>query len=116
MKPVDGVALCRVGAARLAFPCDEIEAITGVEGTVLDAALAFGDAATDVGRALLHHGRLLRVDSVDVLSTPSLAILPVPLALASHAALRGFIVLGDALWPLVSVPALLDHLDAGAAA
>lgn len=117
MGPIDGVALCRVGEARLAFPCGEIDAIAAADPAAVDAGLAFGSRAGAEGKALSHQGRLLRVDSVDVLATPALAVLPVPVALAGSAggALEGFVLLAGVLWPLVSVAALLDFLEPGRA-
>jgi hypothetical protein len=116
--PLDGVALCRVGDARLAFPCAEIDAIAPASPEALDAAVAFGARLAGEGRALAHQGRLLKVDSVDVLATTALPVLPVPLAAAGTAggALEGFVQLAGVLWPLVSVRGLLDFLEAGRAA
>ncbi|MBL8921538.1 MAG: protein CrdC [Myxococcaceae bacterium] len=113
MKPIDGIALCRVGEARLAFPCDEIDAIAAVGPDALGAALAFGDVGSPEGKALAHGHRLLQVDSVDVLATTALAVLPVPavIARAAGGALAGFVLLAGDLWPIVSVGGLLDFLE-----
>lgn len=114
---VDGVVLCRVGAARLAVVCHEIDAIALVEGKTWDVGLAFGVDATGEGRALQCHGQLLKVDSIDVLATPGLPVLPVPAALQGlgDGVLTGFIEVLGALWPLVSPSRLLAHLERRAA-
>lgn len=110
---VDGVVLCRVGAARLAVACHEIDAIAPVDGKTWDVGLAFGVDGTGEGRALQCHGQLLKVDSIDVLATPGLEVLPVPAALRSlgDGVLTGFIEVLGALWPLVSPALLLAHLE-----
>jgi hypothetical protein len=110
---VDGVVLCRVGASRLAVACDEVDAIAEPEGEVVDSAAAFGEAPRREGRALQAAGQLLRVDSVDVVSTPGLSVLPVPAALGHlvGGAVTGFVVLSGHLWPLISVRLLLAHLS-----
>ncbi|MDX2011364.1 MAG: hypothetical protein SFW67_14280 [Myxococcaceae bacterium] len=109
---VDGVVLCRVGGARLAVPCDEIDAIAEADGELVDPSVAFGEVLAPVGRALQAAGQLLRVDSVDVVASPGLAVLPTPLALGGliGGALLGFVELSGQLWPLVSVRGLLDWL------
>lgn len=110
---VEGVVLCRVGEARLAVPCGEVDAIAPLDGPAWDVGLAFGSAAGAVeGKALQCFGQLMRVDSVDVLTTPELTVLPVPSLLTGVAdgALTGFVELLGALWPLVSAGHLLEHL------
>ena len=112
---VDGVVLCRVGGARLALACGEVEGIVAPPPRPVELAVAFGEPAQAEGRALSAAGRFLRVDSVDVLATPGLAVLPVPAALTGLAggALTGFVELSGQLWPLVSAQGLLDWLTAG---
>jgi len=115
---VDGVVLCRVGDARLALDCDEIDAIAEPEGHTWDVGVAFGVDGAGQGRALQFRGQLLKVDSIDVLATPGLVVLPVPAALTGVAdgALTGFIEVLGALWPLVSSTLLLAHLEKRAGA
>ena len=110
---VDGVVLCRVGGARLAVDCEEIDAIAEVDGHTWDVGLAFGIDGGAGGRALQCRGQLLKVDSIDVLATPGLVVLPVPAALAGLAdgALTGFVEVLGALWPLVSSALLLEYLE-----
>ncbi|MCU0695284.1 MAG: hypothetical protein MUC96_02010 [Myxococcaceae bacterium] len=114
---VDGVVLCRVGGARFAAPCDEVDAIADAEGELVDPSVAFGEVLAPVGRALQAAGQLLRVDSVDVVASPGLSVLPTPLALAGlvGGALLGFVELSGQLWPLVSVRGLLEWLSTEAA-
>lgn len=111
---IAGVVLCRVGEARLAADCAEIDAIVESSGDGLSAALAFGAGGDPRPRALQVRGRLLGVDSVDVVETPGLLVLSVPPLLQSAAggAMTGFIEWSGALWPLVSVGRLLEHLEA----
>jgi hypothetical protein len=111
---VDGVVLCRVGGARLAVPCDEVDAIADADAEALDPGRAFGEVRGAVGRAVQSAGQLLRVDSVDVVATPGLSVLPVPLVLTGvvGGALVGFIELSGQLWPLVSARGLLAWLVA----
>lgn len=113
MVLIDGIALCRVGEARLAFPCAEIDAIAAAGPGAIAAALAFGQAGSADGKALAHGQRLLQVDSVDVQATAALAVLPVPAVVAQAAggALAGFVLVAGVLWPVVSVRGLLDYLE-----
>jgi hypothetical protein len=112
---VDGVVLCRVGGARLALSCHEVEHVAELPQGPIELAVAFGEPAPAEGRALCAAGRFLRVESVDVLATPGLAVLPVPAALSGLAggALTGFVELAGQLWPLASARGLVEWLTAG---
>jgi hypothetical protein len=109
---VDGVVLCRVGGARLAVPCDEVDAIADADAEAIDAGRAFGEGLGPPGRAVQSAGQLLKVDSVDVVATPGVSVLPVPRALSGvvGGALVGFVELSGQLWPLVSPRGLLAWL------
>lgn len=115
---IDGVVLCRIGGDRLALDCDEIDAIAEPDGHTWDVGVAFGVDGAGHGRALQCRGQLLKVDSIDVLATPGLAVLPVPAALRGVAdgALTGFIEVLGVLWPLVSSSLLLAYLEKRASA
>ncbi len=118
-SPTFGVVLCKVGAAGLAVAAEQVDAIAPNEDEAIDARLAYGFEQSLEGRAVQCRGRLLRVDSVDVVATENVRVLPVPLAIAQAAsgAITGFVELRGALWPLVDVPQLVEHLQrAGAAA
>jgi len=110
---VDGVVLCRVGDARLAVRCDEVEVIADAPREGVDAGLAFGLPRQAAGRSVKVQGRSLRVDSVDVVTAEGLAVLGVPLVVSGLAegSLRGFIEVSGALWPLVSVPSLIQFVE-----
>lgn len=116
--PNFGVVLCKVGAHGLAVAAEHVDAIAPTEHGAVDAGLAYGFERSSEGRAVQCRGRLLRVDSVDVVAGESVAVLPVPLALGSVAsgAITGFVELKGALWPLVDVPLLVEHLLHGASA
>lgn len=109
-----GVVLCTVGDAGLAVRAQEVDAIAPEEPSAIDAALAYGvlRARSSEGRAVQCRGRLLRVDAVDVVATEGLQLLPVPFALARVAdgAVTGFVEVRGALWPVVDVPQLVEHL------
>jgi hypothetical protein len=114
---VDGLVLCTAGGARVAVSTDEVDTISAVEGRTWDAALAFGLVAGEgEGRALQVLGRLIRFDSIDVLATPGLEVMPAPLLVvnAAHGAIRGFVNVAGALWPLITLDRFLAHLEARA--
>jgi hypothetical protein len=110
---VDGVVLCRVGDARLAVRCDEVEVIADAPRDGVDAGPAFGLARQAAGRSVKVGAHRLRVDSVDVVTSEGLAVLGVPLVVTGVAggSLRGFIEVSGALWPLVSVPSLIEFVE-----
>ncbi|MER2565647.1 MAG: hypothetical protein ABTQ32_33300 [Myxococcaceae bacterium] len=116
MASVDGVVLCVVSGARLAVSADQVDAIAPAEGPVWDAGVAFGETSSPSGRALQCLGRLIRFDTIDVVATTGLEVLPVPAALVNtaHGALTGFVELSGALWPLVALDRLLAYLEARA--
>lgn len=116
MASVDGVVLCVVSGARLAVSADQVDAIAPADGQVWDAGLAFGTPSDPAGRALQCLGRLIRFDSIDVVATVGLEVLPVPAALVNtaHGALTGFVELSGTLWPLVALDRLLGYLEARA--
>lgn len=111
---LDGVVLCKVGSARLAVACNEVDAIADVDASAIDAAWAYGSQKNgDAGRAVQCRGRQLRVDSVDVVALEGVPVLPVPFALSTIAdgSITGFVELSGALWPVVDVVQLVTHLE-----
>lgn len=112
---VEGVVLCRVGANRLAVLAGDVAAVELPGGTAPYAGLLFDEAAStpDDARLLRHETSALVVDALEI-HAERVPLFPVPIVLARllGGALRGFVQIADALWPVVSLPALVAHLAA----
>lgn len=112
---VEGVVLCRVGANRLAVLAGEVAAVE-LPGDAAPYAGRLFDAAARTpadARLLRHETSALVVDALEI-HAERVALFPVPgvLARGVGGALRGFVQVADALWPVVSLPALVAHLGA----
>lgn len=113
-QTVQGVVLCRVGAFRLAVMADDVVGVEASGSGARYAGSLFDAAARppEDARLLRHAATGLAVDALEV-HAERLPLYPVPAVLARlvGGALRGFVVTGDALWPVVSLPAAAAHLD-----
>jgi hypothetical protein len=107
------MVLCRVGAHRLAFPAGQVVSVAnGLEGPGLPSARTAFALPPAPGKALLAEGGLgLLVDALEV--TPETGVLlPTPALFVNRlgGSLRGFTVVGDALWPVFSLDAFARYL------
>lgn len=113
---VEGVVLCRVGADRLAVLAGDVVGVELPQGPAPYAGRLFDDGARtpDDARLLRHETAALVVDALEI-HAERLRLIPVPVVLTQvvGGALRGFVQVADALWPVVSLPALAAHLRAG---
>ena len=115
-----GVVLCRAGGHRLAFFARQVVAIElWAKGgrTASHARQAFALPPED-GRVLLAEtGPGVVVDAIEVASEPP-ALLPAPLMLLGGAggALRGFLSMGNELWPVLRLPEFSRFLASSAPA
>lgn len=112
---VEGVVLCRVGGDRLAVLAGDVVGVELPLGEAPYAGRLFDGAASTPAdaRLLRHETAALVVDALEV-HAERLRLIPVPVVLARlvGGALRGFVVVADGLWPVVSLPALAAFLRA----
>lgn len=111
---LEGLVLCKAGEFRFASSAVAVSKVRQLEpGEDLPrAVVAWGEAIPfGSGRVLEEDGQGLVIDSLEVVPD-RVAMLPVPAILlgAVGGALRGFVQVGGALWPLLSVRALARHV------
>lgn len=115
-----GVVLCRAGSHRLAFFARQVVAIElwAKGGRAVSHAREAFALPPASGRLLLAEGGFgVVVDAIEVAPDPP-PLMPAPLMLLGEAggALRGFLSMGNELWPVLRLPEFSRYLTRAAPA